>query len=192
MIERLVALARGLDEDREVGARLGLADEFRQQLRTQRGVADIVGAALGGDDAGGRVHADMLARCSGLVSHQHRVTGSSATAPSTTNNRNDSAASRAPGRMTADDSLVTMKLPSRITTAIPAAAASQAIQTVLRPAQTAAKPKINPAIADGGIAASSDAMASTHNATDTIVLSRSWPANAANSGSSGAPKPAMI
>jgi hypothetical protein len=30
-------------------------------LRPQRGVADIVGAALGGDDAGGRVHAAMLA-----------------------------------------------------------------------------------------------------------------------------------
>src|SRR5271169_1091353 len=53
MIERLAALARGLDEDREVPARLRLADELRQQLRTQRGVADIVGAALGCDDAGG-------------------------------------------------------------------------------------------------------------------------------------------
>ena len=56
MIERLAALARGLDEDREILARLRLADELRQQLRTQRGVADIIGAALGRDDAGGRGH----------------------------------------------------------------------------------------------------------------------------------------
>ena len=56
VVERLVTFARGLDEDREIGARLRLADEFRQQLRAQRGVADIVGAALGGDDAGGRGH----------------------------------------------------------------------------------------------------------------------------------------
>ena len=40
----------------EIGARLRLADEFRQQLRAQRGVADVVAAALGGDDAGGRGH----------------------------------------------------------------------------------------------------------------------------------------
>ena len=39
MVERLVTLARGLDEDRQVGARLRLADEFGQQLRAQRGVA---------------------------------------------------------------------------------------------------------------------------------------------------------
>ena len=56
VIQRLVTLARRLDEDREILARLRLADEFGQQLRTQRGVADIVGTALGGDDAGGRVH----------------------------------------------------------------------------------------------------------------------------------------
>ena len=48
VVERLVALAGGLDEDREVGARLGLADEFRQQLRAQRGVADIVGCGARG------------------------------------------------------------------------------------------------------------------------------------------------
>ena len=47
MIQRLVTLARGLDEDRKILARLRLADEFGQQLRTQRGVADIVGTALG-------------------------------------------------------------------------------------------------------------------------------------------------
>ena len=56
MVERLAAFARRLDEDRQIGARLRLADEFRQQLRAQRGVADIVGAALGRDDAGGRGH----------------------------------------------------------------------------------------------------------------------------------------
>ena len=56
MVERLAALARRLDEDREIGARLRLADEFRQQLRAQRGIAGIVSAALGCDDAGGRVH----------------------------------------------------------------------------------------------------------------------------------------
>ncbi len=56
VVERLVALARGLDEDRKVGARLLLADEFGQQLRAQRGVADIVVRRSGGDDAGGRGH----------------------------------------------------------------------------------------------------------------------------------------
>ena len=56
VIQRLAPLARRLDEDREILARLRLADELRQQLRAQRGVADIVGTALGRDDAGGRVH----------------------------------------------------------------------------------------------------------------------------------------
>src|SRR5947207_790522 len=60
MVERLVAFARGLDEDRKVGARLRLADEFRQQLRAQRGVAAVFCAALGRDDAGGRGHAARL------------------------------------------------------------------------------------------------------------------------------------
>src|ERR1700687_4222695 len=57
VVERLAPLARGLDEDREVGARLRLANELGQQLRTQRSIADIVAAALGRDDAGGRGHA---------------------------------------------------------------------------------------------------------------------------------------
>ena len=48
VIQRLAPLARRLDEDREILARLGLAHELRQQLRAQRGVADIVGASLGG------------------------------------------------------------------------------------------------------------------------------------------------
>ena len=60
MVQRLVTLARGLDEDGEIGARLRLADEFGQQLRAQRGVADIVAAALGRDDAGGCGHAAAL------------------------------------------------------------------------------------------------------------------------------------
>ena len=61
MVQRLAALARGLDEDRQIGARLGLADKFGQQLRTQRGVADIVAAALRRDDAGGSGHARLIA-----------------------------------------------------------------------------------------------------------------------------------
>ena len=56
VIQRLAALARRLDEDREVLARLLLADEVGQRLRAQRGVADIVAAALGRDHAGGRAH----------------------------------------------------------------------------------------------------------------------------------------
>ncbi len=53
VIKRFPALARSLDENRKILARLRLADEFGQQLRSQRGVADIVGAALGRDDAEG-------------------------------------------------------------------------------------------------------------------------------------------
>ena len=64
VVERLAALARGLDEDREIVARLRLADELGQQLRAQRGVADIVGAALGRDDAGGRWSLCTACTCS--------------------------------------------------------------------------------------------------------------------------------
>ena len=71
---------------------------------------------------------------------------------------------------------------------MPAAAASHAIQILSRPAQTAANAKINPAIADGGIAASHAAMVSTHSATDTMVLTRSCPAKLANNCAKGAPK----
>ncbi|MGY3646543.1 hypothetical protein ACVWW2_001834 [Bradyrhizobium sp. LM4.3] len=53
MIQRLAALACRLDEDREVLARLLLADEVRQRLRAQRGIADIIAAALGRDHAVG-------------------------------------------------------------------------------------------------------------------------------------------
>src|SRR5258705_5580857 len=62
MVERLAPFARGLDEDREVGARLLLADEFRQELRAQRGVAAILAAALRRDDAGGRGHVGEIPR----------------------------------------------------------------------------------------------------------------------------------
>ena len=55
MIQRLATLARRFDENRKVLARLRLADEFGQQLRTQRGVADIIGAAFRRHDAGGRI-----------------------------------------------------------------------------------------------------------------------------------------
>ena len=56
VIQRLAALARGLDEDREIGARLRLTDELRQKLRAQRGIADVIRAALGRHHAGGRLH----------------------------------------------------------------------------------------------------------------------------------------
>ena len=56
VIQRLVTLARRLDEDREIFPRLRLTDELGQRLRAQRGIADIVGTALGGNDAGGCVH----------------------------------------------------------------------------------------------------------------------------------------
>ncbi len=68
MVQRLAAFTGRLDEDRKIGARLRLADEFGQQLRAQRGVADIVGAALRRDDAGGRGHAAILARGARLSS----------------------------------------------------------------------------------------------------------------------------
>lgn len=61
VIERS-ALARGIDEDLEIGASLRLPDEFRQVLRTQRSVADIVGASLGRDNAGCVGHAIASAR----------------------------------------------------------------------------------------------------------------------------------
>src|SRR6266545_2890181 len=54
MVERLTPLARGLDEHREIGARLRLPNEFVELLRTQRGFRRIVLAALGRDEAAGR------------------------------------------------------------------------------------------------------------------------------------------
>ncbi|MEY9591396.1 hypothetical protein ABIA06_003687 [Bradyrhizobium yuanmingense] len=60
VVQRLAALARRFDEDREILARLRLADEVGQRLRPQRGVADIIAAALGRDHAGGSGHAEVL------------------------------------------------------------------------------------------------------------------------------------
>src|SRR5262249_40229551 len=57
VVQRLAALARRLDEHGEILARLLLADEFGEQLRPERGVADIVAAALGRNHPGGRVQA---------------------------------------------------------------------------------------------------------------------------------------
>ena len=54
VVERLLARARRLDEHREVGARLLLADELGEPLRAQRGFRGVVLAALGGDEAAGR------------------------------------------------------------------------------------------------------------------------------------------
>src|ERR1700682_4321581 len=68
MVQRLFPLARGLDEDREIGARLRLADEFGQELRAQRSVAGIISAAFRRDDAGGRGHVRRIARPVGSMS----------------------------------------------------------------------------------------------------------------------------
>src|SRR6266851_1680166 len=62
VIERLAALACRLDEDREILARLRLADKLRQELRAQRGIGRILVAALGRRDAGGRGHGIRIAR----------------------------------------------------------------------------------------------------------------------------------
>ena len=47
VIERFVARPRRLDEHREIGARLLLADEFGQPLRPQRRLGDVLFAAFG-------------------------------------------------------------------------------------------------------------------------------------------------
>ena len=47
VIERFLARARRLDEDREIFARLLLADEFGKFLRPQRGLRRVLVAALG-------------------------------------------------------------------------------------------------------------------------------------------------
>ena len=61
VVERFLARARRLDEDREISARLLLADEFGEPLRPQRGVRVIV-ARFGGDEAarGGAHRASSL------------------------------------------------------------------------------------------------------------------------------------
>jgi hypothetical protein len=60
MIERFAAFARSIDEYLKIGARLRLPDELGQILRTQRGVADIIGAAFGRDDAVGLLMPRLL------------------------------------------------------------------------------------------------------------------------------------
>ena len=64
MVERFLARARGLDEHAEIGARLFLANEFRQALRAQVGV-HIVIAAFGGHQTsrGGAHRANSLKPC---------------------------------------------------------------------------------------------------------------------------------
>src|SRR5262249_23178821 len=52
MIERLAAALRRRDEHAEVRARLLLADEFGQPLRTQRGLSGILLAVFRADEAG--------------------------------------------------------------------------------------------------------------------------------------------
>ena len=47
VVERLVARARRLDEHRQIGARLLLADELGEPLRPQRGLGGVLLAALG-------------------------------------------------------------------------------------------------------------------------------------------------
>ena len=75
VIERFVARPRRLDEDRQVRARLLLADELGQPLRPQRGVRGVLLAALGRRRGGGAVvvtaaHSSSLAAV--LVRQQAR------------------------------------------------------------------------------------------------------------------------
>ena len=55
VVERFLARTRGLDEHRQISARLLLADEFRQPLRPQRSICVVV-AFFGSDKAAGAVH----------------------------------------------------------------------------------------------------------------------------------------
>ena len=69
MVERLAARARGVDEDLEVGARLGLADEVAQTLRTQLPLGFVLAAAAADRPAGSwrrelaEAEADQLLGC---------------------------------------------------------------------------------------------------------------------------------
>ena len=56
VVERFLALARRLDEDAKIGARLLLADEFGEPLRTQRRIRGIVVAAFRGYEPCWRAH----------------------------------------------------------------------------------------------------------------------------------------
>ncbi len=53
VVERLAALARRLDEDLEVGARLLLTDELGERARPERGLGGVGVALRAGDDAVG-------------------------------------------------------------------------------------------------------------------------------------------
>ena len=57
VVERFVAAARGVDEDLQVRARLILADEFGERERAERGLAGVVVARFGCDEAVGFGHA---------------------------------------------------------------------------------------------------------------------------------------
>jgi hypothetical protein len=102
-------------------------------LRAQRGVADIVGTAFGRDDAGGRVRAAMLPRCSGFASHQHRDVGTIARTASITESVRAARADRTSSKITADDSEGMTNMPSPTKPAMATAAASHAIQIMLMP-----------------------------------------------------------
>ena len=134
MVERLAALARRLDEDREIGARLGLADEFGQQLRAQRGVADIVAAALGGDDAGGRVHAAIRSTMQRLREPPAQAGGDNGKCCQHREQPSAWCADRTLGRITADDSEGMNNIPQTTTPMIATAAAIHAIQIAPIPA----------------------------------------------------------
>jgi hypothetical protein len=54
VIERLVPRPRSLDEHREIGARLLLADELGQPLRPERSLGEVLFTAFGGNEAAGR------------------------------------------------------------------------------------------------------------------------------------------
>ena len=69
MVQRFIAFSRGVDEHLQIGARLLLADEFRQQLRPQGGV-DVVVAFFGGNQAAWGCHGGL---CSGRLNSQHRL-----------------------------------------------------------------------------------------------------------------------
>ncbi len=66
MVERLATVARRLDEDRQILARLLLADEFVQHLGAQRGFEAVLLGPLGRDKTVG---------CGGLACHQSSAFG---------------------------------------------------------------------------------------------------------------------
>src|ERR1700723_1298314 len=76
--------------------------------------------------------------------------------------------------------------------AIATAAAHHAIQTALKPAQTAASAKIPPVITDGGNAASIDPKVNTHAATDTSVDTSPRLEKSRSNSKNGVPTPKTI